>query len=295
MIIACDLGSNTLRIVQIDCINQIRIKEYEKSVRTAQNLYETGIISFESKNRIFDALIEANSIFDFKSHKVYCVTTQAMRIAKNAKEILLEIKDKFNLDFKIINGEEEARLTLLGVEHAMGLANIDKSSYCMMDLGGGSTELSFTCKGITQSKSFGFGIVLISEKYKTIENIKKHVSEEVNIIDTFIENKKVDRFIATAGTPTSVCAFLQGMDYNSYDYKKINGKSITIKDFTNALEQLLNMDECTREFWVGTNRSDLVCAGILIVIEIMSKIGFEECIVIDDGLREGLVLDKYDT
>lgn len=57
MIIACDLGSNTLRIVQIDSISKVRIKEYEKSVRTAQNLYETEIIS--------------------------C----AMRIAKNSKEI----------------------------------------------------------------------------------------------------------------------------------------------------------------------------------------------------------------
>lgn len=293
--IACDLGSNTLRIVQIDPISKERVKEYEKAVRTAQNLYKTGIISDSSKQRIFDALSEANSLFDFKNTKVHCVTTQAMRIAKNSKEILDEIKNKFGLDFEIIDGEEEARLTLLGVENAMSLCNIDKSSYCMLDLGGGSTELSFKCKEVTTSKSFDFGIVSIAEKHNSIENIKKYVSEEVKIIDAFIKDKKVDKFVATAGTPTTVCAFLQGMDYNSYDYKKINGKIVSENDFTNALEKLLSMDEINREFWVGTNRSDLVCAGILIVKEIMRKLGFQKCLVIDDSLREGLALDKADT
>jgi exopolyphosphatase/guanosine-5'-triphosphate,3'-diphosphate pyrophosphatase len=294
-IIACDLGSNTLRIVEIDTLTKERLCEYEKTVRTAKDLHKTGIISEESKKRIFDALSEANEIFDFKTKEVYCVTTEAMRRAKNASEILCEIKKRVGLDFVIIDGDEEARLTLLGVENALLKLGIDNSKYCMMDLGGGSTELSFKSKKETKSKSFPFGIVHIAEKYGSLEAIEKGIEKELHVIDSYLAEQQgmpYRYFIATSGTPTTVCAFLQGIDYASYDYKKINGKSLHVDDFTRALEKLLSMNESQREFWVGTNRSDLVCAGILIVKAIMQKLGFTECIVIDDGLREGLALSK---
>lgn len=290
--IACDLGSNTLRVVQIDPITKTRVKEYEKAVKTAQGLHKTGIICDEAINRILEALSEASKIFDFKNIEVHCVTTEAMRLATNSQKVIDTIKENFDLDFKIIDGDEEARLTLLGVENGMKLYDIDNTSYCMLDLGGGSTEISFTCKGITTSKSFNFGIVLIAEKHVSLENIKNNIAQEVSVIDDFIKDKKAEKFIATAGTPTTVCAFLQGIDYHSYDHKKINGKSLHVDDFSKALNKLLVLNEVQREFWVGTNKADLICAGILIVQEIMKKLGFYECIVIDDGLREGLAISK---
>lgn len=296
-IIACDLGSNTLRVVKINCETKERMCDYEKSVRTAKDLYHTGRICEESKQRILEALREANEIFDFSANEVYCVTTEAMRIAKNSDEILEEIKNKFGLNFEIIDGEEEARLTLLGIENALEKEHIDNASYCMMDLGGGSTELSFKHLGVTKSKSFQFGIVILAEKYGSLHNIEEGINEELKVLDAFLENETsiantYTKFISTSGTSTTVCAFLQGIDYRSYDYKKINGKSLHVEDFTRALEKLLQMDEAQSEFWVGTNRYDLVCTGILIVKAIMHKLGFDECIVIDDGLREGLALSK---
>jgi exopolyphosphatase/guanosine-5'-triphosphate,3'-diphosphate pyrophosphatase len=45
-----------------------------------------------------------------------------------------------------------------------------------------------------------------------------------------------------------------------------------------------------REIAVGTGRSDLIAAGILIFKEIYRIVEFGSCIVIDDGLREGLAL-----
>jgi exopolyphosphatase/guanosine-5'-triphosphate,3'-diphosphate pyrophosphatase len=52
------------------------------------------------------------------------------------------------------------------------------------------------------------------------------------------------------------------------------------------------MDLNEAERYTGTNRRDLVIVGILIVKAIMRKLGFETCIVIDDGLREGVVLEQ---
>lgn len=298
--ITCDLGSNTLRILEFDCEKRVRIKEFERVVRTAQNLYKTQMISIESQKRILDALDEASKLFDFSCDDVFCVTTEALRQATNSKEVIQKIKDKFGLEFKIIDGQEEARLTLLGIESGLEDAGIKSDNYVMMDLGGGSTEISFKKEGKTISKSFSFGIVTCAERYKTIDTISKNIAHDTKQIREFIEQNHIDiksyiRFVATAGTPTTVASFVEGMPYNSYDYKKINGKILHVKDFRNSLEKLLKLEESEREFWVGTNRSDLVCAGILIVQDIMNLLGFSECTVIDNGLREGLAISKCNT
>jgi exopolyphosphatase/guanosine-5'-triphosphate,3'-diphosphate pyrophosphatase len=46
-----------------------------------------------------------------------------------------------------------------------------------------------------------------------------------------------------------------------------------------------------REVIVGTGRSDLIAAGILIFKQLFSMVEFESCVVVDDGLREGVALE----
>ena len=65
--IGCDLGSNTLRIVKIDCQSKARILAFERIVRTAKDLHITGRIGEQAKENIFNALHEASALFDFKN------------------------------------------------------------------------------------------------------------------------------------------------------------------------------------------------------------------------------------
>jgi exopolyphosphatase/guanosine-5'-triphosphate,3'-diphosphate pyrophosphatase len=296
--ISIDLGSNTLRIVEFDCRTKKRVKEFEKVVRTAHNLRKTGFICESSIQRILEALKEADKLFDFKSHQhIFAVTTEAMRRASNALAIKTLIKEKFDIDFEIISGMQEARLTLLGIEHGLKEAQINLQNYILMDLGGASTEISFVSPSEVLSQSFSFGIVSVAQTYETLENIQNSMDEVLKpfyeyLLKSDITVCEYPHFVATAGTPTSVAAFLEGIDYKSYSYEKINGKRLDIDDFTNSLNALLKLDPEEQEFWVGTNRSDLVCAGILIVKSIMQILDIKECIVIDNGLREGLAISK---
>ncbi len=287
--IGCDLGSNTIRIVQIDCKTKDRVKEFERIVKTGHNLHKTKVISEISMQNILNALKDASNIFDFKNHNTKCVTTEALRVAKNSKEVLEKIYNNFGLDFNIINGEQEAKYTILGVKNALLRKNIINSSFAIFDLGGGSTELSYIEGENISTKSFPFGILNIYEKYNN--NLKKGIKKELKPLSFFAnKNKKPKFLVATAGTPTTVCAFLQGMDYNSYDYKKINGKTLHVEDFLKAYKMIISLDKKEQERFCGTNRSGLIKTGILIVVNLMQTIGFKKCIVIDDGLREGVAL-----
>ncbi|MDD3344541.1 MAG: phosphatase [Sulfurospirillaceae bacterium] len=288
-----DLGSNTLRILEFDCTTQKRIQAYEKIVRTAKDLHKTNLISQSSQKAIFDALMEASSLFDFKSHQCFCVTTQAMRKAQNAHEIIGKIERLFGLKFEIITGEMEAYLTSLAIETALAREKLISDTYVLFDLGGGSTEITFSFQGKKISQSFPFGIVTIAEQYP--ENTSEKVTEILESINDFIVShnnipQKYLQLVTTAGTPTTVSAFLQGLDYAHYDHQKVNGTIMHINDFELAYQQLTLMEVEEAERYTGTNRKDLVRVGILIVQALMRKLGFETCVVMDDGLREGVAL-----
>ncbi|MDD2385101.1 MAG: phosphatase [Sulfurospirillaceae bacterium] len=288
-----DLGSNTLRILEFDCLTQKRINAFEKIVRTAKDLHKTNMIAASSQKAIIDALDEASKLFDFKSHKCFCVTTEAMRKAHNATQVLNTIEIQFGLKFDIISGEREAYLTSLAIENALKRESLISDTYVLFDLGGGSTEITFSYKGIKESKSFPFGIVTMAEKYT--ENIASKVTEIVSNIDSFIQThgnipKKYLQLVTTAGTPTTVSAFIQGLDYEHYDYNKVNGSTLHMNDFQHAFERLSTMPPLEAERYTGTNRKDLIIVGILIVQALMQKLGFTTCVVMDDGLREGVAI-----
>ncbi len=284
--IACDLGSNTLRIVELECKSGKRLREFERMVKTADGLHESGIINDAALERIIGAIEDAKEIFDLRA--AYGVTTAAIRMARNGAEILAKIAQKTGLKFIMIDAQEEARLTRLAVSYRLEKLGY-RDDFVLMDLGGGSTEISVG----ERSKSFDTGIVTMAQKYGTPEAVKSNVDKELSPLYSYLKSfEKPSLFVATAGTPTTIAAFMQGLDYAHYDVEKVNGTKLSLADLDRALERLLAMEAKEREVWVGVGRDDLIVAGVLMVKVIMIEAGFSEMLVIDDGLREGLALEK---
>lgn len=76
-----------------------------------------------------------------KQKNAVCVTTAAMRKASNSKEVLEFFKNETGINFEIIDGDEEARLTLLAVKYALKREKINSDNFILLDIGGGSTEI----------------------------------------------------------------------------------------------------------------------------------------------------------
>jgi len=294
--IAIDLGSNTLRVLQVDCEKNKYIAEYEKVVKTADGLVESGVVSEAAVNRVIAAIHEAKETFDFETLPRKAVTTEAIRRASNSDEVLAQIAQETGILFEIISGEEEARLTLYAVQTRLQKLQYPSDTFVLVDIGGGSTELIFQFGLETISKSFPVGIVTIAQTYESLENIKKSLSEEMMAMQVFCTEVyamrgKPNAYVATAGTPTTVAAMKLGLNYETYDAQKINGTSLQIDELDTYLKKLLSLPFEERERAVGTGRSDLIAAGILIYKQLYKVLGFDTCIVIDDGLREGVALE----
>ena len=130
-IVSVDLGSNSFRVLKYDYINHKIISEYNEVVGMADGLIDTGLISFEAQQRVVNAILHSVQIINYDPKNAVCVTTAAMRKASNNKEVLKYFKDKTGITFEIIDGNEEARLTLLAVKYALKREKINSSKFIL--------------------------------------------------------------------------------------------------------------------------------------------------------------------
>ncbi|ARQ98555.1 Ppx/GppA family phosphatase [Campylobacter devanensis] len=272
--IAIDLGSNTIRACKMRRLGSGNFEceySFERIVGSARGLSHTGL-AIDAMERIRTAVAQLCTEASFSSS--IAVATEAFRQASNSSEFFRDIRAEFGIEFNIISGEVEAYLTRLGVENRAKILNLDLKDSLLIDLGGASTEISFG----EISRSFSFGIITALESNKRAE---------ISMAIEFIKQFKFNNIILTSGVPTTVAALKQGLNYTNYRADLINGVQIKNTDLNwaaNLLKTTPNKDEL-----VGKNRADLIVKGC----EILSNlVGFNPCIVIDDGLREGLFITK---
>ncbi|MCJ7766667.1 MAG: phosphatase [Thiovulaceae bacterium] len=294
--IAIDLGSNSFRCIEYDCETKMFGRSFERIVGTADRMHQTGRISDEAVRRVAKALEEADAALDLSGSRVKAVTTHAMRRAANSEQVIEDIKEQSGIAFEIISSDDEAYYTLVAVEARLKALKIESSDFVLIDVGGGSSEIIFYRDGRMQSRSFPIGIVTTAQTCSAKQEIESYLAEQFKevaayIADYYATEGKPTAYIATAGTPTTMAAYLMGMNHANYDVEKINGYCLTYDGTQKALDDLTGMSERQRAEIVGTGRERLIIAGIVIVQKLYTVLGFDEAIVIDDGVREGVAID----
>ncbi len=292
--IAIDLGSNSLRMIERNCETKAFTAEYEKIVKTAELLHSDGVISSGATERILQGFKEASNILDFTNQRCVAVTTEAMRRASNATEVLSKIYAETGVNFEIIGAHKEAELTLFAVERRLDDLGF-RGSFLLVDIGGGSTEIIFKKGNISESKSFPVGIVTMASKYPSQEEFDRHLPQELIEMNNYVQEYykregKPDFFVATAGTPTTIAAFKQGMTYDAYEAERINGSTLNYFECLRALDELLELSDTERTRYVGVGREELIVSGVMIYASLFDLFEFESSVIIDDGLREGLAI-----
>ncbi len=281
-------------MIQRECEEKRFSAEYEKIVKTAELLHSEGVISEAAIKRILEGFDEASKVLDFDGHECVAVTTEAMRRASNSQEALERIYKHTGVRFEVISAHKEAQLTLLAVEGRLEDLGF-RGSFVLIDIGGGSTEIIFKKGNISESKSFPVGIVTMASKYPSREEMNRHLATELQEIKEYAQayfesEGKPDFFVATAGTPTTISAFRQGMKYDDYEAARINGSTLNYFECMDALDDLLSLSFDERAAYVGVGREELILAGVMIYAQFFKLFDYETSVIIDDGLREGLAI-----
>lgn len=293
MMVAIDLGSNTIRCIEFN--GAVWGKSFERIVRTAESLYETKRIGDQALNRIIASLYDARKDIDFETQKIVAYTTAAMRIAENSDEVLETIRKNSGVSFEIIDAEKEAMLTLQAVVYRLEHLKLVNNEFVLVDIGGGSTELTHYRNGIQKSISLNIGIVTLSEGSSNEAILRQNISLFQERIGEEFSHLSEITLVLSAGTPTTMAAYVLGMDYEHYDADRVNGFRLKSSDCIRVYNELLEMDEKERIRFVGVGREELILAGILMVQALYDFFDCSEAIVIDDGLREGIALEYFRT
>ncbi len=305
-----DIGTNTLRLLIAEIGNGSfhEILSDRKIIRLGQSLDRTGRLSFAAVKRSLVTLADfAKSVRSHAAIHVAAVGTSALRNASNSAEYITIVKERTGLAVTVVSGEEEARLTLLGVTHVLQdyapWKRIQPASALVIDIGGGSTEIIMKYPGHeTTTASLPLGVVYLTERIikhdppleEVIELLRCTIHEELEKHGDVLVTDFPWNLVGTAGTITTLAAMDQNL--SEYDPGKINGYAMTKDTVDGIVARLIKSTIEERKDMAGLEkgREDIILSGAVITQEVMNHFGFSTMIVSDWGLREGIVLDLYE-
>ena len=295
-IVTIDLGSNSFRVLLYDGLNHKIIDEYQEVVGMADGLIDTKLISEAAQNRVINAVKRSIEKLNYNPKDAICVTTAAMRMAQNSEEVLKRFKEICGLNFTIIDGEEEARLTLLAIKYALKREKFDSSNFILIDIGGGSTELIINNENNYFSKSFDLGIITLAQRSSSKDDLLSKLEDSKTDISKFINDLNLDlskhTFVATAGTPTTIAAVKLGLNFSSYFRDLINGTELTLNDIETFLQYFYTLSEEEVLKLIGPGRIDYIASGVYIFKAFYEILDKDISVVFDDGLREGVAINQ---
>ena len=292
---AIDCGSNSTRLLISDVENgrlENLLKQHEVT-KLSENLIKTNKIGDDSKRRFYKVLRKYLKIIENNNvEEVYCIGTASLRNSRNSDEIIADVKSKFNLDLKVISGEEEGYLTGLGVQSSFE----DLENYLIVDIGGQSTELIYDIDKRVNVDSKEIGVVMMNENFLNQNPIS--LIDEDNAIKFFDEifyaSDFSDRnFTGVSGTFTSIGSmYLKQKNYNEDEidrtiisYESINHLYKNLKFQT--IPQIINSYPS-----LDPKRAVTITSGLLLVINLLKKYEINQLKVSKSDILEGLIL-KY--
>ena len=314
---ALDLGTNNCRLlIATPAGKSFRIVEaYSRIVRLGDGLSRTGRLDAAAMARAMVALkICADRVGRRNVAKIRAVATQACRAAENGAEFVAAVERETGLKLEIILPEEEARLSVAG---CLNLLDYGASAALVVDVGGGSTELSWvdlTDRGFRNAPGLAnmpirawvsapVGVVTLAERFPEpveassawframVEHVKGHIGA-FRGADSFRPVFEVGQaqLIGTSGAITSLAGIHLGL--KRYERSRVDGLRMRRTDCEAAADKLMALDLAARaaEPCIGRDRADLVLAGAAILQAVQELWPCDRVRVADRGLREGILL-----
>ena len=309
---ALDLGTNNCRLlIATPQPGGFRVIEaYSRIVRLGEGLGQSGRLSEAAMDRALAALkVSAEKVRRRRVLRLRAIATQACRMAENGPAFIERVFEETGLRLQIIPPQEEARLSVAG---CLNLIDRTTDAALVVDVGGGSTELSWVdLKGAPPTGmpplrawlSVPIGVVTLAERFPEGETATQAwfrdmvdtMKGEIGAFrraDGLREVFDADRahLIGTSGAITSLAGL--HLELPRYERSRVDGIWMTRDDCDAAAGRLLRLSaqERAEQPCIGPDRADLVLAGAAILQAVQELWPCSRVRVADRGLREGILL-----
>jgi len=301
-----DVGSNSTRLLVADvgggagdgAHGGVSVIERQSRVtRLGRGVDLSGQLADEAIEAACGAIADYVEICrEADAAKVAAIATSAVRDASNGSAFVAELRERFALSARVLDGEEEARLTYRGATAAQPPA----TATLVIDIGGGSTEMIVgTGEEIAFHVSLQAGVVRHTERHISADPPTAVVLEALaadvrGLIEDALaghEEARVSAGIAVAGTPTSLAAAELGLE--PYDPARVHGHVLALETIQHLLSQFASAPLAERAAIPGLHpdRAPTIIAGCVILIEAMRAFELDRIQVSEHDILYGMALE----
>jgi exopolyphosphatase/guanosine-5'-triphosphate,3'-diphosphate pyrophosphatase len=285
---AIDIGSNAARLLISDVIigpqggpEFIKAALVRAPLRLGFEVFDKGEIPPAKVEKVIKTMKSYKLLLDvYEVKHVKACATSAMRDATNGAEIIRKVKAETGIEIKIISGQEEASLIY---ENHIAENMTKEESYLYIDVGGGSTELTFFTDGkLVFKESFNIG---------TIRLLKNQVSEAMwDEMKEFIKQKtKGYHHVTAIGSGGNINKIFSLS-------KRKEGKPLQLDLLRDYFKEFSNLSVNQRMtlYHLREDRADVIVPALLIYINVMRWADTEEIYIPKIGLADGLIHTLYE-
>jgi exopolyphosphatase/guanosine-5'-triphosphate,3'-diphosphate pyrophosphatase len=287
---AIDIGSNAARLLIVEVLVDEEKHPYPSfnklnlvrvPLRLGFDVFETGLISKDRIGMLMQTMKAYKHLMTaYGVERLKACATSAMRDAKNAGDIIRKVKLETGIAIEVISGDTEANL----VYENHVAENMDKDhSYLYIDVGGGSTELSFFTNGkLSYKKSFNIGTI------RLLKNMVKESQwdEMKDALKTITKGQREVVAIGSGGNINKIFSMS----------KRKDGKPLTLDLLKDYYKELSNvpLEERISNYGLREDRADVIVPALQIYTNAMRWTDAQEIYVPKIGLVDGLIRHLWD-
>jgi exopolyphosphatase / guanosine-5'-triphosphate,3'-diphosphate pyrophosphatase len=288
-----DIGTNSTRLLVADVVGR-RVSQVERRstvTRLGRGVDLSGHLSAEAIEDVCAAIADYVAVIEeLGAETVDAIATSAVRDADNGSAFVAELRERFALSARVLDGEEEARSTYLGATSEAP----PTAPTLVVDIGGGSTELVVGHGSeVTFHDSLQAGVVRHSERCiagdpPTASELEALATDVRGLIEASVgSGVEVAQAIAVAGTPTSLAAI--ELELEPYDPARVHGHVLALPSIQRMLSRLASVPLAERIEIPGLHpdRAPTIVAGVVILIEVMRAFEVEEITVSEHDILYG--------
>lgn len=291
-----DIGTNSTRLLVADVAGG-RVSPVERRstvTRLGRGVDLSGHLAHEAIEDVCGAIDAYVGILqELGAETIEAIATSAVRDADNGSAFIAELRERFALSARVLDGEEEARATYLGATSEAP----PSEPTLVIDIGGGSTELVVgTGSEISFHDSLQAGVVRHSERHiasdpPTAGELEALATDARGLIEESVGTGiEARQGIAVAGTPTSLAAV--DMELEPYDPARVHGHVLPLPSIQRMLSRLASLPLAERVEIPGLHpdRAPTIVAGVVILVEVMRAFELEQVAVSEHDILYGTAL-----
>jgi exopolyphosphatase/guanosine-5'-triphosphate,3'-diphosphate pyrophosphatase len=296
---AIDCGTNSTRLLIVDTRGR-QLERMMRITRLGQGVDRENRLASEAIARTLDVLFEFKTQLDLHHvEQVRMVATSAVRDAENGDDFLRGAKQTIGVSAEVLTGTHEGQLAYAGAIEDLEPFDGDT---LVIDIGGGSTELILGRDSVVTAVSLQLGCVRLTERYLRGDppdldgeaSLRREIVREIVRAEGELPNLRDlasrRRLIGLAGTVSTLSAL--DMELPEYDFERLHHSVLGLTRVQELCARLRSLPISQRQRLVGMapGREDVILGGALILETVMSRYLFDEVIVSERDILDGIAM-----